>query len=293
MPNAPRSERLPEDQRPPMVFQPRDLEILKAISDCRALTAQHIEDLFERKQSTIQRRLQLLYQHEYLDRQYLAVVSRAPASLPAIYTVGARGVRALIDGYQMDRGDIRRPRTQLGWKFLDHLLHVNDVRVSIILATRQHGLEVIRWLDEPYFRAHKDYTMVPTAGGKQRKYPVLPDGYFLLGNVPQGATGRAHFFLEIDRGTEPLDKFTPQIVAYDEYVRSDAYERRFSAKSLRILIVTTTDKRLANLQAATRRVSSASYYWFTTFDRVTCETVLTRPIWYNLTEPQPYPLVDL
>ncbi len=192
----------------------------------------------------------------------------------------------------MDRRDIRRPRTQVGWKFLDHLLHLNDVRIAITLAVRQQGFELIRWLDEPYFRANKDYITVPTPGGKRRKYPLLPDGYFLLGNLPQGVTGRAHFFLEIDRGTEPLDKFTPQIIAYDEYVRSGAYEQRFSAKSLRILIVTTTDKRLANLQTATRRVSTASYYWFTTFDRVTQEKVLTHPIWCKLNGADTHELVS-
>src|SRR5258707_3448398 len=122
MPNLPRSQRPPVDERPVMVFQPRDLDILKAVSDHRALTANHIINLFERSQSTLQRRLQLLYEHEYLDRQFVAVVSRAPASLPAIYTVGSRGVRALIDGYKMDRRDIRRPRTQVGWQILHYLI---------------------------------------------------------------------------------------------------------------------------------------------------------------------------
>jgi len=88
-----------------------------------------------------------------------------------------------------------------------------------------------------------------------------------------------------------MDKFTPQIVAYDSYVANGAYEKRFQAKSLRILIVTTTIKRMEGLQKATQRVSGATYYWFTTFDKVNVESVLSSPIWQKLGNDELVPLI--
>jgi len=50
-------------------------------------------------------------------------------------------------------------------------------------------------------------------------------------------------------------------------------------KGFRVLTVTTTQKRLEHLRQATEAAGGQNRFWFTTFDQVTPETVLTAPIW--------------
>ena len=129
--------------------------------------------------------------------------------------------------------------------------------------------------------------MVTDSRGRMRKKPILPDGYFRLA-VPQG---RAHFFVEVDRGSEPLSKFRPQVEVYQAYTASGQYQARYSKTSLRVLVITTSARRLANLKVTTREAGGDRKYWFTTFDRVTPETVLTGAIWERLGDNTHHPLV--
>jgi hypothetical protein len=67
---APRRKRLPLHERPSFKLMPRDIEIIRAVNDYRALFQSQLEQLFERSSSTLQKRLWLLWEHEFLDRQF-------------------------------------------------------------------------------------------------------------------------------------------------------------------------------------------------------------------------------
>lgn len=284
----PRDQRVPPEQRPPMRLTERDVDIIQAVNDHRALLGSHIQDLFFGSQSTAQYRLSRLFHHEYLDRHFMTVVSGGPASSPTIYTVGRHGEQVLAERRGYTVSELRRPKGgTLAWQFLEHLLKLNDFRVAVALAARANEWDVDVWEDEPLFRANPDYVMVSDSRGRMRKKPVLPDGYFRLA-VPQG---RAHFFVEVDRGSEPLSKFRPQVEVYQAYTASGQYQARYSKTSLRVLVITTSARRLANLKATTREAGGDRKYWFTTFDRVTPATVLTGAIWQRLGDDTQQPLV--
>jgi hypothetical protein len=170
-------------------------------------------------------------------------------------------------------------------------LKINDVRVSITLACRANNWELEEWRDESEFRRNPDHVTISDSRGKRFNKPVLPDGYFRLGNLPRGATGRAHFMLEVDRATEPHHKVKPQILVYQAYTTSGQFQERYNAKSLRILIVTTTHRRLENLKAVVKSVGGDRKYWFTTFDKITPDTVLIAPIWQQIESKELVPLV--
>ncbi|GIL13920.1 MAG: hypothetical protein BroJett038_26400 [Chloroflexota bacterium] len=285
----PRNRRVEPSARPAMKLTARDCAIIQAVNDYRALLGSQIEALFFASRSTAQYRLSRLYQHEFLERHFLTTVSGGPASSPTVYTLGKRGVQVLIDTFQLERTAVRLPKKSgFAWGFLDHLLEINAVRVAVTLACRQHGWELETWHDEPIFRANPDYVVLTDGRGRQRKKPVLPDGYFCL-SVPQG---KARFFLEVDRGTEPHSAFRPQVQVYLAYTASGLYQARYQARSLRILIVTTTPRRLANLQAVTRKAGGDRKFWFTTFEQITAETVLTAPIWLPLETETAAPLIQ-
>lgn len=287
-PRLPRNRRVMNEARPPMKLMERDIAIIQAVNDYRALLGSHIEALFFTSRSTAQYRMSRLYQHEFLERYFLTTVSGGPASSPTVYTLGKRGVQVLVDTCDYEREQLRIPkRSTFAWGFLEHLLKINDFRVAVTLACRANGWQLEIWQDEPIFRADPDYVVLTNKRGKEQRKPVLPDGYFCL-NVVQGKT---RFFLEIDRGTEPHSAFRPQVEVYQVYTTSGQYQERYQAKSLRILIVTTTPRRLANLKAVTQKAEGDRKYWFTTFDQITAETVLTVPIWQMLDGNSLHPLI--
>ncbi len=241
-----------------MMLTERDQEILKALNDYRTLLAHQIEALFFTSKSATQYRLVRLYQHEFVDRHIMPIVSQTAIKVPIIYTLGKRGASVLTALCGYGREQIR-PQIAMTWQVLDHLLQVNDIRIAVTLAAQHNQWRLEEWLDEFSLKANPDYVSI--AGASK---PVLPDGYFCL-SVPQG---KARFFLEVDRGTEPHHKFKPQIEVYEAYIRSGQYQERYKAKSLRILIVTTTNRRLASLQATVKKAGGSDRYWFTIFDQV-------------------------
>ena len=70
-----------------------------------------------------------------------------------------------------------------------------------------------------------------------------------------------------------------KVAAYIEYFHSGKYQARYQSDSYRILTVTETEARLATLKTVTQAAGGKSWFWFTTFDRITPDTVLTERIW--------------
>lgn len=274
----PRARRVSEEARPPMALTDRDREIIAAVNAYQALLGKQLERLFFTSRSTAQYRLQRLYQHEFLDRHFMTVVTTAPAASPMIYTLGKRGAYLLSREMGYTPAQLRRFPKVIKWQFMEHLLAINEVRVAISLACQRNGFTLEEWLDEPVFRGAPEYVQVTDGKGKMSDKPVFPDGYCRI-QTPQGT---AHCFLEVDRATEQHSKFRPQIEVYEAYVASGQYQARFSPKSMRVLIVTTTSERMQNLKKTVEAAGGDAKYWFTTLEQVTADTVLTAPIWERL-----------
>jgi hypothetical protein len=83
------------------------------------------------------------------------------------------------------------------------------------------------------------------------------------------------------------------VQVYNAYTTGGQYHARYQARSLRILVVTSSPRRLLTLTTATRRVGGDRKYWFTTFEQVAAASVLTAPIWQVLEDNSPQPLIAL
>jgi hypothetical protein len=84
-----------------------------------------------------------------------------------------------------------------------------------------------------------------------------------------------------------------EIRAYQAYIDSGAYHARFGSRGLRVLTVTTSPARLANLKRIPEEVGGRSRFWFTTMPEVTPETVLTEAIWAVAGRDDRHALVDV
>lgn len=267
----------------------RDREILKAVNDCQALQVEQVQTLFFGSPSPTYGRLKKLADAGYLERHYISQVAVAPAASPLVFTLSRLGATVLAASYSYTHEDFQFASAQvLNWKSLQHLLAVNRVRVALTRACQVlPGFGLVEWRSERHFRARPDYISLGARGAASTKKPVLPDGYCLI-RTPLGS---AHCFVEVDRGTEGLSQFSGQIAIYQAYMTSGGYQARFQTTSLRILVVTTSPRRLENLRRATARAGGQARYWFTTFDRLEPQSILTQAIWQKTKGEGYHPLV--
>lgn len=81
---------------------------------------------------------------------------------------------------------------------------------------------------------------------KYARLPVAPDSFF----ATRDAQGRTHYFVEADRGTMTLKRFTQKLVAYAAYWKARKHTEKFKIKHFRVLTVTSSALRCENLTRA-------------------------------------------
>ena len=287
----------------------RDVELVRLIADCRCLTSWQINRLLfppVRHDDTkinprCQHRLKMLYQHGYIDRKEQPQV-RSQGSLPLAYFLARRGAELLdqLSGEEVDWDPDDNDITAPGFA---HLLQTNDVRLCITLAARRQGVRLASWIDDKSLKSPhmKDYVEVAGRDGGVRRQAVVPDGLFVLETPGVGPSdwNVYHHALEVDRGNttgrygkDSNRDWRHKIEAYIAYYRSGKYQARYGTPALRILSVTTGERRLAHLKDVTERSGGRTRFLFTTFDKLTPETALTAPIWVAATQTEPKGLLE-
>jgi len=272
--SLPRHKRV---ENPPRIqLTERDVRVILAVHEYRALERDQIERLFFPSKNTANDRLSRLYQHRFLERRWLPV-AYGEGMGQAIYLLAERGADVVAEQLGIDRGAVnwKESHNKVGSPFLEHALMVNDVRITFSLAAQQAGYTIDKWVKEDELKAAKEYVQLTSASGARRKVAVIPDAYFVLNLGDK----RAHFFLEVDRATEANKRWAQKVQAYQVYTQSGKYTERFGTRSLRVLTVTTGEKRLSNIKRATEEVSGGQMFWFTTFEKAQPGGVLKLPIW--------------
>ena len=259
----------------------RDIRVVLAVHEYRALRADQVCRLFFPSRNTANDRLKRLYQHRFLERRWLPV-EYGHGMGQAIYLLGRRGTE-LITQQGTDPGipSLQRGHNNVGSPFLLHRLMVNDVRIAFTQACRRHGYRLEEWVGEDDFKTSTDHVQIKAANGRRQRVAILPDAYCVI----QAGDKRAHFFIEADRGTVPGRRWKQRVQAYLAYAQGGGYTRRFRTRSLRILTVTLGEKRLANLKRVTEKAGGGSLFWFTTHDHLQPEAVLSGQIWQVAGQP--------
>lgn len=273
---------------PRLRLRARDVEIVDAVHRLRVLSTDQIAQLFfptagGEVSTACRERLRRLVQAGYLERGEQAQ-RRGDGRLPYLFMLTEKGSALLQEQLGLDPEEIEwKPSyNDPEWSFLRHQLGINNFYVAVLQAVQDIGWSLQEWADDRILRAaHVDRVRLP---GSDRLYPVVPDAYFQL----HGPDGRPqmHFFLEIDRATmsvaavsHRVKSWQDKIRAYQVYVAGTDIQERYGTNKIRVLTVTTGEKRLANLKAATEAVGGQSRYWFTTERAVTAHAILRNPIW--------------
>ena len=140
--------------------------------------------------------------------------------------------------------DARRRIAEMSHLFLIHQLGLVDIRI----AFEQHTT-LARWLPE------KDLTALSLG--------LVPDAY--LEYEVHALTYCA--FVEYDRGTETLGRIEGKVRAYLDLAQSGRFERTFTRRFFRVLMVTDAPGRLATLSQTTARLTD-KVFRFTTLSEL-------------------------
>lgn len=217
-----------------LAFTERDRAIVREIARFGVMSRDQLMRLkFFRSKTRANERLKRLVGEGYL------AARRQPLSVGGPRFVYLPG-RLLDDGR-----DIRRRFADVSDLFLAHQLGLVDIR----LAFEQHAT-LARWL------AEKDLASLSLG--------LVPDAY--LEYEVQALTFCA--FVEYDRGTEALGRVERKVRAYLALAHTGQFERAFTRKFFRVLMVADTAGRLATLSQTTTRLTERVFR-FTTLNDLT------------------------
>ncbi len=262
----PRRRKFRRDEDAQLVsVQERDRRILVALHEHRLLSARQIALKFFGSESRAVRRMRQLWDGGWVERHWLPVVTGSPQ---ALYTVGPAGVKIVAEELGIDPSDVRVVR-QFKTLFVEHLLTVNHVRICFENAIEQHPeAELDLWVGEPDCHERYEAHVEPAGEGKSKRHATqhvfAPDGYgrFLYRDKLYS------FFLELDRATMSNQRVVQKARRYAEYAALGLYERRYGVKHFRVLVVTRSEARLANLKRLIEPIGEGRF-WFTTLTWMT------------------------
>jgi hypothetical protein len=250
-----------------MLLTPRDLAVLTAVYQMRQLSREqvvrlHFQGLAEKPghwaSSVPGRVLKKLTDHEFLVARPQPVV-RPAGRPPLVYALGQNAAphvaRALNLGISTVLSRIAQD-AKLSWLFYAHRSAIADARIALTLAAESHGYTLVWYADEQLGNLKETVTVAGKA------LPIRPDGFLSLHGERQTAC-----FLEVQLASEPR-AYLKKAVAYEPYYRSGAYTTRFGFKSMRVLALTDTETRAANLHAAisASTLSLKEMFWSVSLD---------------------------
>ncbi|MEH1166442.1 replication-relaxation family protein [Micromonospora sp. CPCC 205539] len=181
----------------------RDYTIATLLDDHLTLTTDHLTSVLFSNLTTCRHRLHLLRRLGFIDR---FLRNRPGAPNPVCWLPGLLSSRyvalARDDNPPTARAVRERQDRIYSSPTLQHLLAVNDVFVALLVHARhQPGAALTRWWSER--------TTAAAFGHR-----IKPDGHGVWTDGDQ-ETG---FFLELDRGTEPLGRLVDKLTSHRKLV---------------------------------------------------------------------------
>lgn len=209
------------------------------------------------KLQALSKRLKQLYDAKYVERHYLTdqPYGRGYGSPRAIYGLGRHSAKPLYEIYQIPHHIVRKivESNKVKSPYLRHALELATFRIILELACQQSKGKVVLLLWEEGISL-KDYVYCVDDKSVKNRIIVCPDAFF---GLEIHGIGKRHFFLEIDRGTEPIvsnanrSNIRRKLLGYQYYHKSkkilDKYDYRING--FQVLFVTTGNIESDNRQS--------------------------------------------
>ncbi len=258
------SSRLPRFKRSsvvaPMQLTERDREIIRLVDRHRFLHSSQIVALIGGSSQQLLRRLKLLYHHGFLERPRAQLeYYRQSGSHHIVYGLGNKGGTLLKQefGIALRRVSWGEKNRAVGRIFLEHALLVSDVMVTIELACRKRGFQLLTEKELAPPDKKQPFRWRVNINNRLQ-LGIIPDRVFAL-EIPDadGKRQRRYFFLEADRGTMPVKRrnlsqtsFYRKLIAYEATWSQNLHRTRFGFNRFRVITVTTSAGRRNSLVEA-------------------------------------------
>lgn len=237
-----------------VVLQERDLRLLETLESMRVVNREQAKVVGGfRSTRRANDRLLLLTRAGFLKRAFLG-------SREAVYWRADRpqnGRKANLEGGTVEPAAL----------FLRHRLEINRLR----LLVEYSGLPSRDW----WFGSWRSFDKPISA-----TMPLIPDGYFELSS----RAGSRAIFVEVDLGTEAVPILARKARLYLQLATSGEFQQLFNRTQFRVLLITTSLRRLEHIRAAIANVTD-KIFWLGTLDLVAPDRFWTNS-WHRPTGDQ-------
>jgi hypothetical protein len=199
-----------------------------------------------------------------------------------VYALAKAGYALVADSLGVPRRELGQPGGEAAsLLFIEHVLSIQQVRITLAEACLAHGVELAAWIEERYLRKQPVRVALSGELGERLPVAVIPDAVLQL-RLPSGKTLTA--CLELDRATTVVRPSQWQVrsmrrkyLAYRAVLAADpppVWGTNFS-----VLTVATSASRAAHLQAICEEAGGDPHFWFATLATLSADTFLTAPVW--------------
>ncbi len=277
----PRAKRLVRPSEPkPTATPERALRLIAAVAQNRFLSTPQLTAIDGGSEQNVSRWLKALFQNGFLDRRRVSLTG------PLAYAITGKGAKLLREkGYLINTNvDWAEKNKRAGEKFIEHTLEIAGFMASLERACQAHGkIELMR--EEKIIAASPTHTqrareplrwkVERIERGRREIFSVVPDGLFAL-IFPDDTD--AYFLLEVDRGTIPQNRTDTEgsaawrknirykLATYYDGWKAGRHVEQFGVKQVRVLMVTTSSKRVENMLAAVDEITEgrgSNFFLFT------------------------------
>jgi len=224
-------------------LMPRDLALLKVIALLRVIDREQAKAIGNFNSATrLNYRLAALRALGLLKQFFVGL---GPGTRKAVFCLTKKG--AQIAGVSHQRTRFASEATVGFDPFLIHRIAVGDVYVAVTHKALPEGVRATAWR----------FFETPLTTNTH----LIPDGYFELHN---GEAVRG-MFLEMDMGTETARVWKKKVAEYLSFAISGRFQERFGVPQFRVLVITTSAKRLQNLAKVISGITP-KLFWLTTLE---------------------------
>ena len=270
----------------PLQIQPRDIALLRDVWEFRFLNTEQILGLHDGSRRNLRGRLNLLFQHCYLDRPTVQKAARLATS-HIVYSLGRKGAETLAKDAEEREGILRRVRENVHTlPLIAHSLMISQFRVCLMLALKLQGdIKLTRWVQG------NDLKSALVRRGANP--PLVADAFFVL----ETPTHKYPCFLEADRATMTQERFVSKLKMYWRHNREESFKETLGVSHFRVLTITPHEKRAENLCHAAKdaddRREGSLMYLFLSETRYNVETpeALLKAVWQSPKDDEPQAIV--
>lgn len=214
------------------------LPLLALVAEYRFLDSFQINALSATSRTNTYLKLQKLFHNGYLERYIVPTTDFILEPRKIIYALNPKGRDLLIESDPQKWQKIFCAQPNRTMLFIRHELMLTNFRVCLTLALEKH----------PYAKLTfwKQGSELKRLLQKQQNesFQIVPDAYFIL----KINTREVHYFLEADRGTMTLKRFSEKIQKYLKFFHQN---RTNIPRFFRVVTIAQSAKRAENLRLVT------------------------------------------